>query len=195
MECSNVFVFAATSVNTNVPIPPPCPPPAVYVKSTQDLETDRRRLQETLRREVEARKRVDRMLRGYKDEVSTLRQQKAGTSHQNHAPMKAPNATTRNVQVNATSTARSSVGVCRTHVWHGRAATSRYCVSNLPILISRVSVCLSHSFPLDTNHTPACRRQAPHLISSFSPTTTASLRMFYLLVCALITCLERRWKP
>eukprot|EP00752_Nemacystus_decipiens_P013379 g11845.t1 len=41
-------------------------------KSTQDLETDRRRLQETLRREVEARKRVDRMLRGYKDEVETL---------------------------------------------------------------------------------------------------------------------------
>ncbi|CAM9596355.1 unnamed protein product [Hapterophycus canaliculatus] len=38
-------------------------------KSTQDIETDRRRLQETLRREVEARKRVDKMLRGYKDEV------------------------------------------------------------------------------------------------------------------------------
>lgn len=42
------------------------------VQSTQDLEVDRRRLQETLRREVEARKRVDKMLRGYKDEVKTL---------------------------------------------------------------------------------------------------------------------------
>ncbi|CAM9395644.1 unnamed protein product [Ectocarpus sp. 13 AM-2016] len=41
-------------------------------KSTQDLDIDRRRLQETLRREVEARKRVDKMLRGYKDEVETL---------------------------------------------------------------------------------------------------------------------------
>eukprot|EP00903_Cladosiphon_okamuranus_P005676 g5639.t1 len=41
-------------------------------KTTQNLETDRRRLQETLRREVEARKRVDRMLKGYKDEVETL---------------------------------------------------------------------------------------------------------------------------
>ncbi len=42
------------------------------LQSTQDLEADRRRLQETLRREVEARKRVDRMLRGYKDEVKTI---------------------------------------------------------------------------------------------------------------------------
>ncbi|CAN0124426.1 unnamed protein product [Ectocarpus sp. 4 AP-2014] len=41
-------------------------------KSTQDLDIDRRRLQETLRREVDARKRVDKMLRGYKDEVETL---------------------------------------------------------------------------------------------------------------------------
>ncbi|CAN0528144.1 unnamed protein product, partial [Ectocarpus sp. 12 AP-2014] len=41
-------------------------------KSTQDLDIDRRRLQESLRREVEARKRVDKMLRGYKDEVETL---------------------------------------------------------------------------------------------------------------------------
>ncbi|CAN0349722.1 unnamed protein product, partial [Scytosiphon promiscuus] len=41
-------------------------------KSTHDVETDRRRLRETLRREAEARKRVDKMLRGYKDEVSLL---------------------------------------------------------------------------------------------------------------------------
>ncbi|CBN78846.1 conserved unknown protein [Ectocarpus siliculosus] len=38
----------------------------------KDLDIDRRRLQETLRREAEARKRVDKMLRGYKDEVETL---------------------------------------------------------------------------------------------------------------------------
>lgn len=44
----------------------------MYVQASQDLETDRRRLQETLRREVEARKRVDRMLRGYKDEVNNI---------------------------------------------------------------------------------------------------------------------------
>lgn len=42
----------------------------MHVQTTQDLEADRRRLQETLRREVEARKRVDQMLRGYKDEVT-----------------------------------------------------------------------------------------------------------------------------
>lgn len=41
----------------------------INTQSTQDLDIDRRRLQETLRREVEARKRVDKMLRGYKDEV------------------------------------------------------------------------------------------------------------------------------
>ncbi|CAM9572852.1 unnamed protein product [Ascophyllum nodosum] len=41
-------------------------------KRTCDLETDRSRLRETLRRELEARRRVEKMLRGYKDEVETL---------------------------------------------------------------------------------------------------------------------------
>lgn len=37
---------------------------------SRDLDTDRKRLQETLQREVETRKRVDKMLQGYKDEAS-----------------------------------------------------------------------------------------------------------------------------
>lgn len=37
---------------------------------SNDLDTDRKRLQETLQREVETRKRVDKMLQSYKDEAS-----------------------------------------------------------------------------------------------------------------------------
>lgn len=39
---------------------------------SQDVDMDRRRLQESLRREIDARKRIDKMLRGYKDEVTLI---------------------------------------------------------------------------------------------------------------------------
>lgn len=71
LSCCNLLSFQSLHRREHaVPTPPSYPSLVAYVQTTQDLETDRRRLQETLRREVEARKRVDRMLRGYKDEVN-----------------------------------------------------------------------------------------------------------------------------